>query len=274
MALEHLDGSETPAGVDDLEQAVGNSLLFQPVRHLATALEEWIRYPAVSPTNLLGEEAYRGDLLARTENTTVIFMPESPEWVIDEYEEMVEFSASIPALFTLWQERIDELLLVGEPAAAESLEQPDKLRSRQQAILELDQDVRAELTTLHSPHLCRTQGQRQLLDRLWAHAGFRDLEADIERRLASLAAHLESIAFILERRRTEQNERVSHRIELVLGVLAWASIVGVVDFVDTRFDVRARGWIWFEVGLGVLTLVIVIVVLLWDRVARFLRFLR
>jgi hypothetical protein len=271
MAIEHLDGSATPAGGDDLEHAVGSSLLFQPVRHLASALEEWIRYPAVRPVNLLGGEAYRGDLLARTDNTTVVFMPASPEWVIEEYEEMVEFNASIPALFAHWQHRTDELLPIGGTDATDDESHSDELRSRQGEILQLDQEVRHELTTLHSPLLCRTLGQRQFLDRLWAHAGFADLQADIERRLGSLAAQQEAIVIILERRRTEHNERVSHRIELVLGVLAWTSLVGVVDFVDTQFDVHKRGWIWFEVALGVVMLAFVVVVILWDRLRPFFR---
>ena len=81
-------GDRRPATVADLEEAVGGSLLFHPIRHLATALEEWIRYPQPAVTNLLGQEAYVGDLVARTDNTTIAYMPASPEWLVDEYQEM------------------------------------------------------------------------------------------------------------------------------------------------------------------------------------------
>ena len=99
------DGSTTPATLAEVREAVGASLLFHPVRHLATSLEEWIRYPQPTVENLLGQHGYAGDLVARTDNTTVTFMPASPEWLIDEYGEMIEFVASVPPLLTHWEEQ-------------------------------------------------------------------------------------------------------------------------------------------------------------------------
>ena len=88
---------------------MGASLLFHPVRHLATALEEWIRYPHPIVDNLLEQQGFADDLVARTDNTTVTYMPASAEWLVDEYQEMIEFVASIPPLLTLWQNRVQHL---------------------------------------------------------------------------------------------------------------------------------------------------------------------
>jgi hypothetical protein len=252
VSLDRRDARKGVPSVESLESAVGSSLLFQPIRHLASALEEWIRYPAVSLVNLLGDEAYRGDLVVRTDNTTIAVMLASPEWLIEEYEEMVEFISSIPALFELWQRQIDDVQHVTEETKL------DELRARQWDLLDIAREVRQKLTLLHSPALCRTLGQRRFLDRLWERAEFADLEADIERRLGALAAQEEAIAILLERRR-------SQRIEAVLAILAWASVVGVVDFVDTQFDVHGRGWIWFEVALMLGVLAIVLTVVFVDR---------
>ena len=90
---------------------VGASLLFHPVRHLATSLEEWIRYPSPDRDATCSTQGRRPTRAtswatgARTENTTVTFMPATPEWLIDEYAEMIEFVASIPPLLTLWENR-------------------------------------------------------------------------------------------------------------------------------------------------------------------------
>ena len=48
-------------------------------------------------------QGYVGDLVVRTDNTTVSYMRAAPEWLIDEYEEMIEFVASVPPILTLWE---------------------------------------------------------------------------------------------------------------------------------------------------------------------------
>ena len=109
ISVRDATGGTPTATLTDLERAVGSTLLFHPVRHLATALEEWIRYPRSMMRNLLADEGFAGDLVARTDNTTITFMPSSPEWLVDEYEEMVEFVASIPPLLTLWEKEASRL---------------------------------------------------------------------------------------------------------------------------------------------------------------------
>ncbi len=54
----------------------------------------------------------------------------------------------------------------------------------------------------------------------------------------------------------------------MLGILAWASIVGVIDFVNTQFDVQSRGWHWFEIGLGIVALMVVVSVVFWDHLRK------
>ena len=93
------------ATLRDLANTVGTSLLFQPVPGLATALEEWIRYPRPKVHNLLGRGGYEGELVARTANTTVLYMPDSPDWRTAGYQEMIEFVASLPPLFQLWEKQ-------------------------------------------------------------------------------------------------------------------------------------------------------------------------
>jgi hypothetical protein len=237
------DGTTVPATPELLRESVGASLLFHPVRHLTTSLEEWIRYPAPEVENVLGRQGYTGDLVARTDNTTVTFMQSSPEWLIDEYEEMIEFVASIPPLLTLWERKA--LDLADELEEGGSIE---KLHDDARKILELEQDIRAQLAFLRSPALCRTLGHRQFLDALWTAAGLPELEAELERRLTMLADRQARIATRLSSMDERNRERRGIRVEIVLGVLAAASIAGVLQWVDATYTIRWAAWRWCELA--------------------------
>ena len=271
ISLRKQDGRPSPATVETLEQAMGATLLFHPVRHLATSLEEWIRYPPPAVVNLLRREGYAEDLVARTDNTTVVFMPKSPEWLIDEYEEMVEFVASVPPLLTHWEKRALRLDRALERSMRSEESSVGTLHDQELKILELEQDVRRQLAFLRSPALCRTRAQRRFLDDLWKAAGLPALEEELERHLTRLAERQERIAAMIRRKEQEhrrqeeehrrqeheQNERLRHRVQIVLAVIAGASLAGALQWFNDAFGVEARTWAILElIGLAVVVLVV------------------
>jgi hypothetical protein len=264
ISVQHRDGGTSAATLAELEGAVGATLLFHPVRHLATSLEEWIRYPRPSVKNLLGQQGYAGDLVARTDNTTVTFMPASPEWLVDEYQEMIEFVASIPPLLTQWEDQAWSL--------AEELDQIERtpkrgniesLRTKATEALVLEQDIRGELAFLRSPALCRTLAQRQFLDELWKAAGLPSLERELERRLTRLTERQGRIAGLVRREEQKLAGRFADRIQILLGLLAVASLTGVALWINDAFDVHRGAWAWGETAAltGAALIVLVVIAL-------------
>jgi hypothetical protein len=252
------DGSSSPASIAEVKRAVGASLLFHPVRHLTTSLEEWIRYPRPTVSNLLAGQGYVGDLVVRTDNTTVSYMRASPEWLIDEYQEMIEFIASVPPILTLWENRASRLDEELETSMREKDVSVETLRRLELRILELEHGARADLGFLSSPALCRTRAQRQFLDRLWKAAGLPALEQELERRLTVLAERQERIAAMLRRGQQEQTERFGHRLEIVLAFIAAASLAGALQWFDDAFGVDARAWAILELTLLVVATLLVV----------------
>jgi len=256
------DGTTLAATPDSLREAVGASLLFNPVRHLTTSLEEWIRYPAPEVTNVLGPQGYTGDLVARTDNTTVTVMQSSPEWLIDEYEEMIEFVASVPPLLTLWERQARDL--------ARDLEEEhslEKLHEQAGKLLELEQRIRGQLAFLRSPALCRTLGHRQFLDALWTAAGLPALETELERRLTMLADSQARITTRLSWLDEQRRQRLRGGAELVLGLLAAASFAGALQWFDAAYDLNGPKW-WGELSLLVLVIALVSLAILRSRRSR------
>jgi hypothetical protein len=266
ISVESTDGPASPASAETLEKSVGATLLFHPVRHLATSLEEWVRYPPPDVTNLLAQQGYVRELVVRTDNTTVLFMPESPEWLIDEYEEMVEFVASVPPLLTLWEQeglgfdkRLETMLRSkGVPVR--------ELHAHELEILEHERGIREQLAFLHSQALCRTRGQRRFLNELWEAAGLPALEGELEEGLTRLAERQARIAALIRRADQEHSARLSGRVQLVLALIAAASLAGVLQWATGAYDLDGRPWaIMQALILGAASALVVIAVAVWTR---------
>jgi hypothetical protein len=259
-----------PPEARELEEAVGASLLFHSVGDSATSLEEWVRYPAPRFENLMEGTGRAGDLVMRTPDTTVLYMPTSPEWLCGEYEEMIEFVASLPPLLTLWERRIRERADALERALAQlrdpSTDPSEKLGEihRDEAALhELQAEIRRELADLHSPRLVNSRGTRAFIDRLWDAAELPALEAGLERQLAisstlqeRLAAMASGIAEDLRRKEEERRRRADERqqrlqrfVEVGLGLIAATSLAGLFEWLNGGFELEDRGLILLEAGL-------------------------
>jgi hypothetical protein len=267
LSVQRADGTRTPATVAELPATVGGSLLLHPVRNLATSLEEWVRYPSPEIENLMS--GYVDELAVRTPNTTVLYMPSSPDWSFDGYEEMAEFTASLPPLLASWEDRIiaieeevkSELPELRREARQEDGDRPaerrrprlDEILEREATVRELETNVRQELARLHSRRLVRDRVHREFLDRLWDAAGMPRLESELDRQLDVIGTLNERLS-TLESSITERNrKRTARYLELVLAV------IGVITLTDLF------GWINSEFGLdgdavsGVETAVLVLV---------------
>jgi hypothetical protein len=257
------DGDDSPPGAGELERAVGASLLFHPVGDLATSLEEWVRYPTPEVENLMHGTGRVGDLVMRTPDTTVLYLPTSPEWLCGEYEEMIEFVASLPPLLMAWERRIRErgaeleraLADLREPSADPS-EKLGDIHRGEARLHELQAEIRRELADLHSPRLVDGRITRAFLDRLWEAADLPALEAGLERQLAissalqeRLAAMASGIAEDNRRKADERQQRLQRFVEAGLGLIAATSLAGLFDWLNGGFEVQERGLVWLEVGL-------------------------
>ncbi|MEA2419154.1 MAG: hypothetical protein QOE60_1360 [Thermoleophilaceae bacterium] len=282
LSIRRADGTKSPAAVADLAGAVGGSLLLHPVRDLATSLEEWVRYPPPVVENLMEGAGYIDDMTVRTPNTTVIYMPSSPDWSFQGYEEMVEFIAAVPPLLASWEDQIidferavkDELPELRrearEPHPDDAAEEYgprnprrlDEILEREAALRELETYVRQELARLHSRRLVRNRVHREFLDRLWEAAGLPRLEAELERQLDVIATLNERLS-TLESSIAERNRQKSARyLELVLGVIGVISLTGLFSWVNGEFgigsDVVAAGETVVLVLMGAIVAAIIL----------------
>jgi hypothetical protein len=235
------DGTPREATVDDILTAAAR-LLLHPVTGYATALEEWTRRPAPDLDNLAGDAGYDGDLVARTDNTTVLILPGSPSWIFLGMEEKVEFIAALPPLLRQWQsdlrhnrQRVDDLM---RHAGLDR-------RGLELQRLELAQHAahfRDRLDELHSSALCTPAVHRRFLDRLYVAAGLPRLEEELEAEIREVEAMYERVAAwlsILDQNKAQVEEEntktYQKRIQVILGVLAALTVVGPIDWITKLF---------------------------------------
>jgi hypothetical protein len=251
------EGRSTTLDDDDLQQEIGSTLLFHPIGDFAVSLEEWIRYPPTEQVENLMKGAGRvGDLIARTSDTTILYMPTSPDWMCAEFGDMVEFVASIPPLLTAWEKEItahsraleDRLEKLKQSVSDEGQEADFDLRAihREEAELhELRAEVRRELANLHSPRLVWNRTTRTFLDRLWTGAGLPALEDGLDRQLEVISTQQQRLVAIAggiaeENRQAaeKRQERLGRVLQIGLTVIAATGLAGLFSWINADFSVH------------------------------------
>jgi hypothetical protein len=261
-------------------------LIFQPVGDFAATLEEWARYPIPDLPNLMvgGREDH---LLCRTADTTVAYMPATPTWQYKQFEELVEFIASLPPLLASWDKQtrdhaktLKEGLRELPDAAADGGEHLRALHVKEAEFLSFGADVRDRLADLHSQRLVVNKLARAFLDRLWDAARLPELETALDRQLGvvgtlqeRLAAKAAGIAEYhraqAEKRQKEAEERrqraeerqkeLAGRVQLWLTVIAVTSLAGLFDWLNNGLEFRER-----TIVLAQLAFVLVVALLLYQ----------
>jgi hypothetical protein len=244
------DGDEREATGQDIVDTAGQ-LLLNPVTGYATALEEWTRRPMPDEVrNLIGDAGYDIDLVARTDNTTLVVLPGSPSWVYLGQEEKVEFVASLPPLLKRWRRELrttkDALAASLTPGLMEETRRRRQVESDRMK-LESDRlklarhvaDVRYCLDQLHSSALCRPAVHRRLVDRLYDAAGLLRYEDELEAEIREVealyglvAAHLSLVEEQKARAEEVATSRYQRSIQVILGLLAALSLVGLFEAIN------------------------------------------
>ncbi|NUR96445.1 MAG: hypothetical protein HOV67_14445 [Kribbellaceae bacterium] len=248
-SLRGADGAEREATGQDIVDVAGR-LVLNPVTGYATALEEWTRRPMPAKVrNLSGDQGYETDLIARTDNTTVVVLPGSPSWVYLGQEEKVEFVASLPPLLQRWRRDLRTMKEKVEASLSPQAKEQNKRGQVEEDRMRLAKqvaDLRFCLDQLHSNALCRPAVHRRLVDRLYDAAGLlryeKELEAEIrevEALYALVAAHLSVVEEQKARAEEIRTSKYQRSIQGILGVLAALSLVGLFEAINQFVEAPA-----------------------------------
>ncbi|MBC6458380.1 hypothetical protein [Actinomadura sp. HBU206391] len=254
-------GGKRAATREDILQAAG-PLISQSVQSLATSLEEWVRYPHPrSPEDVLEGCAFTDSLGVRTNNTTTLFLPGAPNWSWIEYEEVVEFAASVSALFRLWRHQIDrEFEQVHAEVKRHSATPQGASTGNEPALADLRLslgDFMAEVSErrakLRSDQLVASAVARRFMDNLFSAADIARLESELDVHMAELDAlygRLTTHLDVLQERSTRRYQRF---IEFVLAGVTLFSLAELLGLVNDLFfsgkKVQTHGWVEIVVFL-------------------------
>ncbi|HET6214286.1 MAG TPA: hypothetical protein VFE14_15585 [Micromonosporaceae bacterium] len=269
---------------DELVAAVGGAVLLHPVLNAVGAIAEWSRYPQCAAEVIHGV-GRRGDLVARTENTSLIVMLGTPSFLIGMHETIAEFVASLDGLFGAW---FDELAayhtqvmqmldrLGGGTAGLGRLTADAQLL--QQAQLRLHDfvaEARSVQGLIRSPALVASPLDASTLRRLLDAAGYARVEEDFAAKVAELlddrlGTQLEALAARrqqeVDRVTAEQERRSRARMDTLLAVIAAAGVSGVVQVLQAGLNWGPRE---AEVAAGsIVGLAIAIGFMVWISVHR------
>jgi hypothetical protein len=179
------------ASGDDLLRLFGSQAVLHPVPNIGSACD-WSRFP-VDPAQLLHNVRKRGDLVAATENTTVIALFGSPSFMIG--TTLAEFVGSLDGLFSTWHDRLAAhhprvVHLIGESTDEQSVEAlarySKRLHLEQLLLHDFATETRSVLSLIHSPNLVTSPTDAAALAVLLRAAGIEQQELDFATKLREL----------------------------------------------------------------------------------------
>lgn len=243
------------ASTEEIVRAA-EALFHTPVQSLPTALEEWARLDCREPgtarhehqmTDLSRASRFPDDFIGSTYNSTVIVMPNTPNWALLEYEEQIEFAASLPPLLEHWRNQLDH-------AVSDDSRDLKKLISKDLAakrfeLQHLVGKIRDQAAGLNSINLCGSLPSRRFIDMLYDAAGLSQLQAELDATISRVESTYERMTALIAQRDDHRNRRYQVVVEVILAILAVSSLADVLSLVNSVFTLGvSRTVAWWEIG--------------------------
>ena len=206
---------------DDLEKITGYTALMASTRYLPASVEEWIRLSAPPAKNLLDGLRPMGDVLLVNGEVMALLPLGSPNWVVLEQVEILEFAISLHGYLQQLSDRLRRRLRSSEHEDARP------------TIEELTADIRvgnSVLELLRSRGLMRSHYHSELLDRIFSATGAQALDT----RVAENIAALKELRSALEE---AHRNKLSENLDLTLFWLTVVTVfIAVHQFVVSFFS--------------------------------------
>ncbi len=218
---------------DRLADLVGFSAITTGHRYLPAAVEEWVAMPVPPVNNLLEGLTMTSDSLFVSGEVIALFARWSPNWLVIEQIEMIEFAVSARAgLVTLAGQIGDtrspgpDVVALGPGLSAHI----DEVSARiEQGWLVLD--------LIRARELVRSPYHRTFLDRALGALGLAEIERRVVQSLESLTEYRTGL---VERRRHDDSMVLNYRVEALTVVALFAAIDPLIVSVTGRDGVGAH----------------------------------
>jgi hypothetical protein len=246
-----------------------DALFRTPVQSLPTALEEWARLDVKCPdtltqkelrSNLLGKSRFPNDFIGIMYNSTVVVMPDTPNWTLLQYEEQAEFTASLPPLIKHWRKLLNDAV-TGDSRDLIQLSSTD-LAKRRFELQALVGDIRNQVAMLNSIDLCGTLADRRFIDELYEAAGLSELHAELDATITRVESTYERMRSLIAHRDERRTRRYQVIIEIILTILAVSSLADVLGLGNDLLNLSGRTTAWWEIG-GLVTVAILTAALIF-----------
>jgi hypothetical protein len=206
---------------DDLERIVGYTALMASTRYLPASVEEWIRLSAPGPDNLLDGLRPLGDVLLVNGEVMTLLPLGSPNWVVLEQVEILEFAISLHGYLQHLTDRLRRRL------------RSEELSGVSPTIEQVSADIKvgnSVLELLRSRGLMRSRYHSDLLARIFASTGAHELDMRVQETV-------EALRDVRRELEEEARNRLSENLNLTLFWLTVVTVfVALHQFVASFFD--------------------------------------
>jgi hypothetical protein len=251
----------------ELSAAVGGQILLHPVTNSVGSVVEWCRYQP-DPEAVISGVGRKEDMVVRTCNTTLLAMPASPRFVLEMYESVAEFVASLDGMYAAWHDELTHYystvleVLSNRPSDIDFEAYGTRLQ-------DFVADARAVLALISSPQLVSSPVDAEIVNRFLATSGFDAVRADFNAKVDDVLndrfARIAAAARIREERAREVQQ---HRINTLLAVIAAVGVSGMFQLLQAGFDWQWSGAVILFSLVLVIAALVGLAALRWFRPGR------
>jgi hypothetical protein len=231
-----------------IEEAYG-LLLLQLLNREATTLDEWICWGrSPDDENLLGDACFPSDFALGTQSTTILYMPSTPRWSRNGYEEVTEFAASFPPLIRERKNNLDDKF-----ASADQFTQKDDDRRIPDQEAKLDRlrsdlhvavdEIRQVRNYLVPSQLLSLSAEGKFLEQLYSRSKLPELRKDIDSYIERGRITIDRMNARESRLHDHRNRKSQDRIQFILLLVGFASLSGIFTLALTVwYGSQIPGW--------------------------------
>ena len=274
------DGTLEPVNhYKELKRSPDFKGLVMPLFEGRSALDDWIQKSEKPWTNLAEIRNHEVDLIVQTRHNLTVFMPDDPDWIIQQImacARLVNEIATLIISFDIMAEKVRSSLILQVQEAKRSLEQVKmskmtnaitKIRKRSIEITEF------ELLALQSIQLLRNQGTLRFFDHaefmttLIDNTGIDPIVQSLEQKLSMVKESQKGIVRTADDILSKYNEKVSQSqqrlIKVVTLLIAGFAQISLLDSFLSALNVPAE--IQEPIKLVVIIIVLLVsgLILLW-----------
>lgn len=243
--IENIDGVHSPINAKSLKAHFAYPAFVLPQRELRSAVDDWCLRNKVAESLNINEACFnKNEFVFANQHECVLGLLQQPNWVLEQFSEMLDVAAAINNLFHLTNKLLDKQLSHSlddvlskhnnkKVSAAELRKEVEKLTNEAECLNRFSHDAHWLLSLIDAGSMMTFPDHTKMVQNIFHHMGFEKLHHRTQTMLDKIQHRQSQIISETTKLYKKIQTRNSKRFtSIVSGVMALVSVGALKDIFD------------------------------------------